>query len=122
MTSPIRSTRQTYHKRRHRSEKEKKLELLKRKRAGENIDEVTESSESEQEPVGIYDSDVSGLEVLSEFDDEEEEVAENLVKSTKPKPKTSRLIKGLDQTDAQSDQDEYDQDFIVSDEGMFLYT
>jgi hypothetical protein len=66
-----RVTRKQQRKKPHRSEREKKLELLKRQRAGEKITELT-SSESDEEPVqALYDSD-SELEVLSEFEDEEE--------------------------------------------------
>lgn len=66
-----RVTRNKQQKKPHRSEREKMLELLKRQRAGEKITELT-SSESDEEPVqALYDSD-SELEVLSEFEDEEE--------------------------------------------------
>ncbi|KAI0415773.1 hypothetical protein F5X98DRAFT_207409 [Xylaria grammica] len=62
----------------HRSEKQKKMELLRRRRAGEKINQLTssESSSGEDEKRGIYDSD-SGcdFEVLKEFDDEEQEEA-----------------------------------------------
>ncbi|KAI1406971.1 hypothetical protein F5Y13DRAFT_143279 [Hypoxylon sp. FL1857] len=57
----------------HRSEKQKKMELLRRRRAGEMIDKVTSSEEdSDGERRGLYDSDSDQeLQVLKEFDDEE---------------------------------------------------
>jgi hypothetical protein len=82
--TPKRLTRQQEPKRRHRSEREKKLELLKRQRAGEKITELT-TSESDSEPRhGLYDSD-SDLEVLSTFEDEEEnEAIEQVRESLRP--------------------------------------
>jgi hypothetical protein len=65
--TPPRFTRQQKTARRHRTEKEKKMELLKRRRAGENIEQVTDSeSESEE------DNSDEELQELSEFEDEEE--------------------------------------------------
>ncbi|KFY62715.1 hypothetical protein V496_04440 [Pseudogymnoascus sp. VKM F-4515 (FW-2607)] len=67
-----RQTRQTNTPKKHRTEKQKTLELLKRRRAGEKIDELTESSSDYQEERGAYDSDASHA-ALSVFDDEESE-------------------------------------------------
>lgn len=69
---PARQTRQMNTPKKHRTEKQKKLELLKRRRAGEKIDELTESSSDYQEEGGVYDSDASHA-ALSVFDDEESE-------------------------------------------------
>ncbi|KAI1094323.1 hypothetical protein F5B19DRAFT_445278 [Rostrohypoxylon terebratum] len=56
----------------HRTEKQKKIELLRRRRAGEKIDRVTSSEDSEEEKRGIYDSDSEAeFGALKEFDDEE---------------------------------------------------
>ncbi|OBT62279.1 hypothetical protein VE03_08572 [Pseudogymnoascus sp. 23342-1-I1] len=68
-----RQTRQMNTPKKHRTEKQKKLELLKRRRAGEKITELTESSSDEyQDERGAYDSDASHA-ALSVFDDEESE-------------------------------------------------
>ena len=70
-TIPNRVTRQAKAPK-HRTEREKKLELLRRKRAGEDIEDLTDSSIASSEPRrGIYDSD-SYLEMLDDFDDESE--------------------------------------------------
>lgn len=78
--TPPRFTRQQKTARRHRTEKEKKMELLKRRRAGENIEQVTDSSESETDE---EDRDEE-LQELSEFEDEEPS-PENDRKSAKSK-------------------------------------
>lgn len=103
--SPSRVTRQA-RTRRHRTAKEKTLELLRRKRAGENIEKLTDtessgSEDDENEPI---------FEKLSEFEDDEEE--EEVVQ---PKRKLKkRVSKGDANPDA--DQDEEDEDFIVDDD------
>jgi len=103
-------------KRRHRSDKEKKLELLKRKRAGENIEEVTDSSSDSDGPRGgIYDSDAnSDLQVLSEFEDEETDVETNNPKKAKKPSRSSRGNK--ERTDKKKNENEYDSDFVVDDD------
>ncbi|RDW94750.1 hypothetical protein BP5796_00513 [Coleophoma crateriformis] len=65
--TPSRATRQA--KPRRRTEKEKTMELLRRKRAGEKIDQLTESDSEPEGQGGIYDTD-SSLQALSEFEDE----------------------------------------------------
>lgn len=118
----------------HRSEKEKKMELLRRRRAGEKIDKLT-SSESESEEVqehrrGIYDTDSEDeFKVLKDFDDdddgdepaeeegeeEEEEVAASRSSRKKlkdvPKEKGKKSEDGVDGGDA----DDLD-DFVVEDD------
>lgn len=74
---PTRQTRQMNTPKKHRTEKQKKLELLKRRRAGEKIDELTESSSDYQEERGAYDSDASHA-ALSVFDDEEDSEEANI--------------------------------------------
>jgi len=102
-------------KRRHRSDKEKKLELLKRKRAGENIDEVTDSSSGSDAPrAGIYDSDAnSDLQVLSEFEDEESDI-----ETSKPKKASkTRSSRGRKlEKEKKKDENEYDSDFVDDDD------
>ncbi|KAI1267284.1 hypothetical protein F5Y18DRAFT_379744 [Xylariaceae sp. FL1019] len=92
-SSPIKRAR---HKG-HRSEKEKKKELLQRRRAGEKIDRLTSSepSSDDGERRGFYDSNSEDdFEALKEFDDEEEEeeVDEATVsrKAKKAKPKKDK--------------------------------
>jgi hypothetical protein len=65
--TPPRFTRQQKTVRRHRTEKEKKMELLKRRRAGENVEQVTDSESDSAE-----DNADEELQELSEFEDEEE--------------------------------------------------
>jgi hypothetical protein len=95
--TPPRFTRQQKAARRHRTEKEKKMELLKRRRAGENIEQVTDSESDSDE-----DNDDEELQELSEFEDEEES-PEQVRKPTKPQSRN------------QDDQDSED-DFVVEDE------
>ncbi|RYP72412.1 hypothetical protein DL771_004207 [Monosporascus sp. 5C6A] len=59
----------------HRSAKEKKMELLRRRRAGERIEKLTSSeSENGDDRKGIYDTDSEDeFKVLKEFDDDEDE-------------------------------------------------
>ena len=90
------------------------MELLKRKRAGEKISELTETeSESEEEDKGaMYDTD-SDLKALSEFEDEEKSPDVVRQPKTKPAPRNG----------AATDDDNYDSEFVVDDDngplGMF---
>ncbi|KAI1423602.1 hypothetical protein F5Y12DRAFT_756884 [Xylaria sp. FL1777] len=99
----------------HRSEKQKKMELLRRRRAGEKINQLTssESSSGEDEKRGIYDSDSeSDFEVLKTFDDEEQEVeVKEQPALRKDKPKRKRE-KSTDKDNSQSDLD----DFVTDDD------
>ncbi|KAI0476910.1 hypothetical protein F4859DRAFT_67349 [Xylaria cf. heliscus] len=99
----------------HRSEKQKKMELLRRRRAGEKIEKLTssESSSDEEEKRGIYDSDSENeFEVLKKFDDEEqEEEAEEQPAPRKEKQKRKRE-KPTDQDGGESDLD----DFVTDDD------
>lgn len=109
--TPSRLTRQQKAPR-HRTEKEKTMELLKRKRAGEKITALTDSevSDAEDGKGGVYDTD-SDLQALSEFEDEEESPEILKQKTVKPKRR------------AATGEDEYDSEFVVDDEegmlGMF---
>lgn len=101
-TIPDRVTRQAKG-RKHRTEREKTMELLRRKRAGENIEELTDSTEASPEPKrGAYDTN-SSLEMLSNFEDESEtEVVEKLKQKRKSNMNSYHL----------SD----DSDFVVEDD------
>jgi hypothetical protein len=97
----------------HRSEKQRKMELLRRRRAGEKIGKLTssESGSSEDEKRGIYDSDSQDeFEVLRNFDDdEEEEVGEE-----KPAPCKG---KGIRQKPKSQNNDDSDlEDFVTDDD------
>lgn len=93
--------------RRHRTAKEKTMELLKRKRAGENISELTEteSDSDEEEAKGAYDTD-SDLHALSEFEDEEESPDQE--NRTKSKSTRRHAVTG--------NEDHYDSEFVVDDD------
>ncbi|KAI1306607.1 hypothetical protein F5Y03DRAFT_135463 [Xylaria venustula] len=98
----------------HRSEKQKKMELLRRRRAGEKIDQLTasEPSSGEDERRGIYDSDPEcDLEVLKTFDDEEQEELQEKPAPRKDKPKRKRE-KSADKDDSEGDLD----DFVTDDD------
>ncbi|KAJ2986769.1 hypothetical protein NUW58_g4870 [Xylaria curta] len=90
----------------HRSEKQKKMELLRRRRAGEKIEQLTasESSSNEDGKRGIYDSDPEcDFEVLKKFDDEEEEEVveeQSAPRGDKRKPKHDKPTgQGGDESD-----------------------
>lgn len=100
--TPPRFTRQQKTVRRHRTEKEKKMELLKRRRAGENIDTVTDSSESASD-----EDDEEGLQQLSEFEDEEPS-PDNARKPTKPAKRATRYPNSGSETDTDG--------FVIEDE------
>jgi len=100
--TPNRLTRQQKPKR-HRTAKEKTMELLKRKRAGENITELTESESDSELEGGIYDSDAE-LKALSEFEDEEES------------PEAVQRPKRTQRRGSNEDQDHYDSDFVIDDD------
>lgn len=99
-TSSQRTTRQRIVKR-HRTDREKTMELLRRKRAGEKITQLTDSESGEEEPhQAIYDSN-SELEVLSQFDDEEE---------------SAQAIESVRQSIRGQNRNTYDEDFVVEDD------
>lgn len=98
--TPTRLTRQS-RGRRHRTEKEKKMELLRRKRAGEKISQVTDTEASDSE----NDDDEPEFEKLEEFEDDDEEEEEEV-------PKTKQKTKRTSNVNEDSDED----DFIVEDD------
>jgi hypothetical protein len=95
--TPPRFTRQQKTARKHRTEKQKKMELLIRRRAGENIEQVTDSESDSDE--GDEDEE---LQKLSEFEDEEPS-PENTRKPAKGKARKQN---------SDSDTD----DFVIEDE------
>ncbi|KAI1204396.1 uncharacterized protein F4807DRAFT_447612 [Annulohypoxylon truncatum] len=102
----------------HRTEKQKKIELLRRRRAGEKIDRVTSSEDSEEEKRGIYDSDSEAeFGVLKEFDDEEEPDKEEVeVPARQISKKTEKSAKdGQKGSEDEGDDDDLD-DFVVDDD------
>ncbi|KAK7966957.1 uncharacterized protein PG986_001234 [Apiospora aurea] len=106
----------------HRSDKQKKMELLKRRRAGEKIDQLTSSgSEDDVEKRGLYDTDSDeGMQALKEFDDDDEEVdIEAEVPQPSKKSKKSKKSKSAKKAREQGSDEEKDSDldsFIESDE------
>ena len=84
--------------RRHRTAKEKTMELLKRRRAGENIEELTESESDEEEE--------DDFQKLDEFDDEEE---------SPEQPKKSSKSKVRRQRGDSSDEEAGESDFVIED-------
>ncbi len=102
----MRITRQQQRNKPHRTAREKKLELLRRQRAGEKIIQLSSSESDTDEPrQGIYDSN-SDLEVLSEFEDEEKDEAEG--------------IEEVRRSLISSNQNDNDDEFIVDDDDVPL--
>jgi Domain of unknown function (DUF4211) len=98
--TPPRFTRQQKTTRRHRTEKEKKMELLKRRRAGESIEQVTDSSDSASDE----ENEDEELQELSEFEDEE------------PSPENVRPSAKRKTRNRNPDRDGETDDFITEDE------
>lgn len=101
----------------HRSEKQKKMELLRRRRAGEKIEQLTssESSSDVEEKRGIYDSDSENqFEVLRKFDDEEqeEEVEEQPAPRKEKQKQKHKREKLTDQDNEEGDLE----DFVTDDD------
>ncbi|RYP54575.1 hypothetical protein DL768_000635 [Monosporascus sp. mg162] len=107
----------------HRSEKEKKMELLRRRRAGEKIEKLTSSeSENDHDRKGIYDTDSEDeFKVLREFDDDEDEPEEEQEEEA-PMPRSSRKSKGAsrEKEERRADKGEGNNedldDFVVEDD------
>lgn len=99
-----------------RTKKEKARELLRRKRAGETIDENEGSSSSEEVPAkAIYDRDSDHL-ALSEFEDDEEGVLDHKVeKGKKDKTKKSKKKKQRPTSEGEGESDESLEGFIAHD-------
>lgn len=100
--------------RKHRTEKEKRMELLRRRRAGEKsltMEDLESSPDEEDEQGGLYDTD-SELEVLEVFDDESEAEQEApTAKKGKKKAKKSGAKKALPEP-LDEDADTEDENFI----------
>ncbi|KAM0144836.1 hypothetical protein ACHAP3_000869 [Botrytis cinerea] len=91
--------------RKHRTAKQKQLEILKRKRAGESNPILTESESDEEEVGGLYDS---GSDALTTFEDEEEEEVEEEVQETRKRKSPKKTVR--------ENEDEYDSDFVDDDD------
>lgn len=123
--STARSMRSTARKG-HRSEKDKKLELLRRRRAGEKdltMEDLTSSEDDEDG--GLYDTD-SDHQVLEVFDDESEAEVEAPTNKSKKKAKKglpARRSSPLDEYAESEDDDFIDDDddtLGVPDEALHL--
>lgn len=113
-SSPV---KKTAHKG-HRSEKQKKMELLRRRRAGEKIDKLTSSEDDSDDKRGLYDTDPEeDLGVLKEFEDEESEgdADETVHPRRKDKEPTKRSRKISNGEEDDEDDDDLD-DFVTDDD------
>ncbi|KAF7874979.1 hypothetical protein EAF04_002152 [Stromatinia cepivora] len=93
----------------HRTAKQKQLEILKRKRAGESNPILTDSESDEEEVGGLYDS---GSDALSTFEDEEEEEVEEEVQETRIRKSPKKAV--------QENEDKYDSDFVDDDDAGLI--
>ncbi|XXH04455.1 Ran GTPase binding protein Sbp1 [Hypoxylon texense] len=116
VTSTSSPTQQKPH-RGHRSEKQKKMELLRRRRTGEKIDKLTSSEDSDDgEKRGLYDTDPEEeFDVLKEFDDDEEADETPAQTSHKGPSKRSRE-KRERRNDEDYDENDNDLDDFVTDD------
>jgi hypothetical protein len=107
--SPVHVTRKSTQRKRHRTQKEKELELMKLRRAGNKNAVLPESESSSEE-----DSDAEQtLEHLSEFEDEEEDEEPEAPKvRPSKKPRRSSTAQNKDDDDEGEDED----DFIIEDD------
>jgi hypothetical protein len=116
------STRSRRGARKRMTRKEKALDLLRRKRAGEVINESDEESLEENdddEPAkGLYDTDSENI-ALNEFEDDEEGVLgeeQNTTKKNKGKGKEKATKKKVsEQSDDAGDNDDDMDSFVVDD-------
>ena len=122
LTSSVRGSRKGA-----RGEKRKKMELLRRRRLGQKLDEedITSSSSDGEPRKAVYDAD-SDLPALDEFDDEEEEEDEEEHEPDGPsspprRKKTSRTAVPATANSGGSSNDEGNlDDFVVDDEDDLL--
>ncbi|TEY34833.1 hypothetical protein BOTCAL_0609g00020 [Botryotinia calthae] len=92
--------------RKHRTAKQKQLEILKRKRAGESNLILTESESDGEEVGGLYDS---GSDALTTFEDEEEEEeVEEEVQEMRKRKSPKKPVR--------ENEDDYDSDFVDDDD------
>lgn len=115
--SSSRSMRSTAQKS-HRSDKEKRMELLRRRRAGEKdlkLEDLTSSSEDEDAALYDTDEEHQALEVFDDESEPEEEVAAK--KQSKKKKKAAKKHRPARQSRAPDDNDNSeDEDFIDDDD------
>ncbi|TGO61679.1 hypothetical protein BCON_0025g00040 [Botryotinia convoluta] len=103
--APSTQVRRKEPRRKHRTAKQKQLEILKRKRAGESNPVLTESESDEEEVGGLYDS---GSDALTTFEDEEDEEVEEEVQETRKRKSPKKPVR--------ENEDEYDSDFVDDDD------
>lgn len=109
--SPPNVKRKVRSPKKHRTAKQKQLEILRRKRAGESNPVLTDSeSEEDEEARGLYDS---GNDALSTFEDEEDEEAEEEVQETRKRKSPKKPA-------VRENEDEYDSDFVDDDDHGLL--
>lgn len=114
--SIARSTRSTVQKS-HRSEKEKKMELLRRRRAGEKdlkLEDLTSSSEDDADGA-LYDTDEEH-QVLEVFDDESEPEEEPPPKKQSKKKKAKKRQPARQSSPLDDAENSEDEDFIDDDD------
>lgn len=99
--------------RRHRTEKEKRMELLRRRRAGEKdlTMEDLESSDEDDEQGALYDTDPE-LEVLEVFDDESEPEQAPITKKKGKKKAKKNKAEDAPSEKLDEDANTEDEDFI----------
>ncbi|KAI0480454.1 hypothetical protein GGR56DRAFT_273999 [Xylariaceae sp. FL0804] len=104
----------------HRSDKQKNMELLRRRRAGEKITQLTSSeseSEGDGERRGIYDTDSEDeLQVLKEFDDDEDDPEPEEKPADRRKKDKTRKKRSDAGEDENEDNEQNLEDFVTDDE------
>lgn len=105
--------------RRHRTQREKRIELLKRHRAGEKELTIEDINTSEEEvDAALYDTD-SDHQVLNVFEDEsekEEQPAQTQKKKKKSNKKDKKSRRAREASVLDEDADSQDEDFIDDDD------
>jgi hypothetical protein len=108
-SSPVHATRKRTQKKRHRTQKEKDLELMKLRRAGNKNAVLSESESSSEED----SDDEQTLDHLSEFEDEEEDEVQEA-----PKVKVPRAVRRERRSEDENDGNENDDEdnFVIEDD------
>ncbi|KAI1099168.1 hypothetical protein F4804DRAFT_93108 [Jackrogersella minutella] len=102
-----------------RSEKQKKMELLRRRRAGEKIDKLTssEEEESDQNKRGIYDTDSEEeFGALKEFDDEDSEEQVVVAEVHRPSMRVEKSARRSQKEGEDEEEDDDMGDFLTDDD------
>ncbi|EHL00496.1 hypothetical protein M7I_3582 [Glarea lozoyensis 74030] len=108
-SSPVHVTRKITQRKRHRTQKEKELELMKLRRAGDKNAVLPDSESSSEEESDAEQT----LEHLSEFEDEEEDE-----EPEEPKVRPSKKGRGPSKIHEEDDdnEEEDEDDFIIEDD------